>query len=162
MTYEKNALTCDKVFPCMNEIAPARERNVLLLMSNMPLRAVIKGVLFDHHCLVTEEINDVDFVMLDPFYLDVELLHIVDRELPEAPVVLISERKPENELLSRLRGRFYDVIQVPEVPELAEQRLRKWFRQPKSKCLIRSCHMTFGNGVWVCHSRAMNLKENDE
>jgi hypothetical protein len=142
-------------FPCMKQPYPLRERNVLLLVSDLTLRHVLKDILLEQNCLVTEGVDSVDFIVMDPFFLDDELLHLVDCEIPMAPILLVVRKRFPKKLVQVFEERLYDIIHISENTEVAREKMENWFEQPKAKCLTRGCHLAFGTGRWVCHSRAM-------
>jgi hypothetical protein len=158
MSCKTKSVNGEKKFECMYTNLPEKARYALPLISNRALRELLTHVLSENHCYFTDCLDDIDFVVMDSFFLDNDTLKLLDREMPRAPVLLITWDNPKNEIPIGLKNQIYDVIRIDPtkwVPTTVA--LSNWFSQPKAKCLTTGCGLTFGTGRWACHARAMNL-----
>ena len=146
-------------FECLrDQLLPKRDRNVLLLVMNAPLRKAVTHALFLNHCYVNNGIDDEDFIVTDPLFLDSSMAHLLDREAPATPILLVTVGDQQKDLVLTPKYAVYDVIRVSSLKKgVAVRELLDWFTQPKANCLTRGCSLEFGSGRWACHSRAASL-----
>jgi len=145
-------------FPCMQGHQPKRKRRAVILTARRAILHTIGAVLGENNCVVVDHFDDADFVVIDPFFVDRELFHILDYEMPKAPILLLSDREHENPELRTFHRFLYDTVPLPlRDMEATAREFSVWCMQPKAKCLTHGCDLEFGTGRWLCNLRAREL-----